>query len=207
MKPASSFHDLVALGAASRGPDTLFSFEDVVYSVADGSVPGGRKVILNGVSGECASGGVLAILGPSGAGKTTLIDLLTLEPREGLSVGRVTINGAVMTKELFNTYCATVPQVDRHWGFLTCREVVQNAADLYLDAPADAKAARVEALLRAMGLAECADTKCGNVFMTGLSGGQKRRLSIAVALLKAPLVLFLDEPTSVRRPPPPRDCT
>lgn len=164
------------------------------YSVPDKK--SGTKTILNGISGECRSGGVLAILGPSGAGKTTLIDLLTLEPREGTSIGKVTINGNVMTKEMFRTYCATVPQVDRHWGFLTCREVVQNAADLYIADSAEVKAERVESLLKAMGLLECANTVCGNIFKTGLSGGQKRRLSIALALLKSPLVLFLDEPTS-----------
>ena len=84
----------------------MFKFEDVVFSVPDKKT--GTKTILRGVSGECRSGGVLAILGPSGAGKTTLIDLLTLEPREGKSVGRVTINGNVMTKDLFTKYCATV---------------------------------------------------------------------------------------------------
>ena len=197
--PHASTPDLTASNAASqlgiaRGPDTLFKFEDVVYSVPDKKT--GTKTILKGISGECRSGGVLAILGPSGAGKTTLIDLLTLEPREGTSVGKVTINGNVMTKEMFTEYCATVPQVDRHWGFLTCREVVQNAADLYINASAAEKADRVETLLKAMGLAECANTVCGNIFATGLSGGQKRRLSIALALLKSPLVLFLDEPTS-----------
>ena len=55
---------------------------------------------------------------------------------------------------------------------------------------------RVSSLLRLMGLESCADTKVGNAFFQGLSGGQKKRLSIAVALLSSPLVLFLDEPTS-----------
>lgn len=64
----------------------MFRFEDVVYTVPD--KVSGTKSILRGISGECRSGGVLAIMGPSGAGKTTLIDLLTLEPRVGTSVGK-----------------------------------------------------------------------------------------------------------------------
>jgi ABC-type multidrug transport system ATPase subunit len=101
-----------------------------------------------------------------------------------------------MTKELFTKYCATVPQQDKHWAFLTCRETVAFAADLYLNLPAEEKAARVDAILNTMGLAGCAHTKVGNPFFSGLSGGQKRRLSLTIALLSNPLVLFLDEPTS-----------
>ena len=106
------------------------------------------------------------------------------------------LNGEVMSKSIFTKYCATVPQQDKHWAFLTCRETVAFAADLYLDLPAAEKTMRVDAVLTTMGLSGCAHTKVGNAFYAGLSGGQKRRLSLAVALLSNPLVLFLDEPTS-----------
>lgn len=179
--------------SADKAKDSQLTFKDVTYSVRTKS---GTKDILHGISGSCNSGEVLAIMGPSGAGKTCLIDLLTLESKVGDSVGDVRINGEVMSKDIFTKYCATVPQQDKHWAFLTCRETVAFAADLCLNLPAEEKAARVDAILNTMGLAGCANTKVGNPFFSGLSGGQKRRLSLAVVLLSNPLVLFLDEPTS-----------
>lgn len=69
------------------------------------------------------------------------------------------------------------------------------AAQLYLGKSASQVEATVDDLIRKMGLQSCRDTLVGNMFMQGLSGGQKRRLSIALALVKQPTLMFLDEPT------------
>lgn len=79
-----------------------------------------------------------------------------------------------------------VKQHDKHWAFLTCRETLQYAAELYHVADRSDIPDVVEETIQKMGLATCADTKCAR-----LSGGQARRLSIGIALLKQPTLLFL----------------
>lgn len=155
-----------------------------------------EKDIVSDVSVSVKSGETLAIMGPSGAGKTTFLDLLTMEGSGGVRTGYVDINGEPLTPELFRRCCSYVPQHDRGWAFLTCRETLRFAADFFHSGSRAEKAERVEELLRSMGLESCADTKVGNELVKGLSGGQRRRLSLAVAMMKDPLVLFLDEITS-----------
>lgn len=173
---------------------STFVFKGVTFVV-----PGKQqeKKIIQDVDCVLESGQVLAILGPSGAGKTTLINCLTLNAAGGTTYGEITLDGEPMTADTLRTRCFVVQQKDNHWPFLTCRETMSYAADLYL--PSEAPEARrdlVERLLKKMGLDSCADTRVGNEFLQGLSGGQKRRLSIAIALIKEPDLLFLDEPTS-----------
>lgn len=93
-----------------------------------------------------------------------------------------------MTDQVFKKHCYVVKQHDKHWPYLTCRETLMYAGELYQIAATHAQISEaVDVILKKMGLTVVADTKCGQ-----LSGGEQRRLSIGMALLKQPTVLFLD---------------
>ena len=123
--------------------------------------------------------------------ETTLINALTLDAFYGKPSGSVTLNGVPMTDKIFKQHCYVVKQQDKHWPYLTTRETLIYAAELYEIADTSAIPGIVDEIVRKMGLDICAETRCAR-----LSGGQRRRLSIAVALLKQPTLIFLDEPTS-----------
>ena len=156
------------------------------------------KTLVQGVSGTVRSGQVLAVMGPSGAGKTTLLKLLTLEPMgDGVARGVVTINGVRLSAQLFVSHCASVEQTDQLWSYLSCREQLGYAMTLCEpELGSKERWVATNRLLVTLGLESCQHTKVGHALMKGLSGGQKRRLSIGLALAKKPSVLFCDEPTS-----------
>jgi ABC-type multidrug transport system ATPase subunit len=163
------------------------SFQNVSFVV---QAKGQERHILRNVSGACQRGHVLAIMGPSGAGKSSLIGALTLTAVRGELFGSVTLNNMPLTDKVFKEHCYVVPQYDRHFPYLTCRETLRFAAELYNIVPEQVDAA-VDRVIETLGLRNCANTRNGR-----LSGGQARRLSIGMALLKQPAVLFLDEPTT-----------
>ena len=130
-------------------------------------------------------------------GKTTLINCLTLSAFGGVTRGSITLGNEPLTPQVFKKQCYAVNQRDFHWAFLTCRETMLYAAKLYLGSEdADQQVELVNHMITKMGLDVCADVRVGNEFVKGLSGGQKRRLSLGLALIKEPLLIYLDEPTS-----------
>ncbi|CAE8720649.1 unnamed protein product [Polarella glacialis] len=157
-----------------------------------------KKQILQGITGSAPGGRMLAIMGGSGAGKTTLLDVLTLKKTSGVSVeGSVTLNGKPLTENLLLKSAAHVAQDALLWWTLTTRETLQHCAELYGQELSKAQRAElVEAVICQTGLKSCEHTRVGNAFVKGLSGGQRKRLCIAEALLKQPAMLVLDEPTS-----------
>ncbi|KAH9935192.1 P-loop containing nucleoside triphosphate hydrolase protein [Epithele typhae] len=134
------------------------------------------------------------VMGPSGAGKSTLLDLLAR--RTTPSAGKVLLNG----EDDFDitSLASYVEQSDALLGVLTVKETLYFSARLSLDpsTPADVIHTRVEASLRDLGLTEVADNRIGTAIQRGVSGGQKRRVTIGASLVTLPRILFLDEPTS-----------
>ncbi|XP_074591801.1 ABC transporter G family member 1-like [Curcuma longa] len=158
---------------------------------------GAMRAILSGLTGFVQPGEVLAIMGPSGCGKSTLLD--TLAGRLGSSVrqsGRILVNGRKQ-RLAFGT-SAYVTQDDILMTTLTVREAVYYSAQLQLPKSMSLaqKRERAEDTLRDMGLQDSVDTRIGGYASKGISGGQRRRVSICIEILTRPKLLFLDEPTS-----------
>jgi len=184
------------MATVDGGEKVRLSFERLHYTVnVKGS--GLPKALLQNINGDVTSGHVLAILGPSGAGKTTLLNALTLQQAGGSPSGYIRVNGEPLTTDMYDRVCAYVEQFDTLWASLTAREHLEYAMALHRgDLDVTQRAAEVDKLLHSVGLEEFQHTRAGSEIIRGLSSGNKRRLSVALALVKRPKILFLDEPTS-----------
>ena len=173
---------------------------DISYAISARSAPCLKrpaKNLLEGINATLSSGQVLAIIGPSGSGKTTLLNALTLEPGPGTGYGQLSINGHAVTKATFNKYCVFLPREDNLWATLTARAHIALAFECYRpELSGAARDAAIDDLLEATGMTSCQNTRAGDMIRPGLSGGQRRRLSLAMALVKQPKLVVLDEPTS-----------
>ncbi|CAI5702642.1 unnamed protein product [Peronospora effusa] len=158
----------------------------------------GKKSILDNVTGRCAPGELTAIMGPSGSGKTTLVDLLADRISSGHITGDMELNGEIRVTKTFRAVTSYVAQEDSLLGSFTVLETMRMAAKLSLPNTVTSNEieSRIDDVVEAMGLGTCRHTLVGDIFRKGLSGGQKRRLSIAIELLSNPSILILDEPTS-----------
>ncbi|XP_058096885.1 ABC transporter G family member 1-like [Magnolia sinica] len=182
-------------GLGSEEPGIFLTWEDLCVTTSNGKA--GCRGILQGLTGYAQPGEVLAVMGPSGCGKSTFLDALA--GRLGANTrqsGDILINGRKQTLA-FGT-SAYVTQDDTLMTTLTVREAVYYSAQLQLPdlMPKSEKKQRAETTIKEMGLQDAMNTRIGGWVTKGLSGGQKRRVSICIEMLMCPKLMFLDEPTS-----------
>ncbi|MBQ2209759.1 MAG: ATP-binding cassette domain-containing protein, partial [Prevotella sp.] len=150
---------------------------------------------MHDLSFTLRSGELLAIMGGSGTGKTTLLSLLngSLKPQEGT----ITINGHDITEPAAKDLIGFVPQDDLLIEELTVYQNLWFTAKLCFEGMSDQELdRRVMKTLKDLGLDATKDLKVGSAINKYISGGQRKRLNIALELIREPAVLFLDEPTS-----------
>lgn len=181
----------------------IVQFEDVVYKVSlkkRGSCQKRmkleEKVILRGITGIVLPGEMLAMLGPSGSGKTTLLTALGGK-LGGKLRGTITYNGKRFSNAIKRN-TGFVTQDDVLYPHLTVTETLVFTALLRLpnNLTKEDKIMQAEAVITQLGLTKCKNSIIGGSFMRGVSGGERKRVSIGQEMLINPSLLFLDEPTS-----------
>ncbi|KAF9269354.1 P-loop containing nucleoside triphosphate hydrolase protein [Marasmius fiardii PR-910] len=186
--------DGIPLSDTKPSARSVLSFRHLSYQV---SQKGGKsRALVDDVSVDVKSGELLAIMGPSGAGKSTLLDLMAFR-KTSTSEAVVCLNGHQLDKERMYQLSAFVEQEDALLGVLTVRETVTYALRLHSPMLSRKEVnARVLRVLRALGLLSCMNQRIGTPISRGISGGQKRRVTAACAMVTFPRILFLDEVTS-----------
>lgn len=163
-----------------------------------------KKPILKPLTAEFQPGTLNVIMGPSGSGKTSLLNSMAGRLRDDLTTnykrfGSMTFNGLAPSEDVVHAICSFVTQDDDALlASLTVRETLRYAAGLRLPKymTREQKYQKAEEILLKMGLKDCADNLIGNDLIKGISGGEKRRVTIAVQILTEPRILLLDEPLS-----------
>ncbi|CAA6656853.1 unnamed protein product [Spirodela intermedia] len=225
VKPSANSHVLELAGDSAtpeKPPPFVLAFSELTYSIkipkklsflkrrrqnqlaapSPESDAGGEnprtKTLLNAISGEAKEGEILAVLGASGSGKSTLIDALANRIAKGSLKGTVTLNGQLLESRLLKIISAYVMQDDLLFPMLTVEETLMFAAEFRLPRTLSTskKRARVETLIDQLGLRGAAKTIIGDEGHRGVSGGERRRVSIGIDIVHDPILLFLDEPTS-----------
>ncbi|KDO30304.1 hypothetical protein SPRG_05017 [Saprolegnia parasitica CBS 223.65] len=194
--PANAVDGQVAVhvaGASSSSAPVALAFKDLWYSVPNPTKGEPDLQLLKGINGYALPGTITALMGSSGAGKTTLMDVIAGRKTGGKIEGQILLNGYAATDLAIRRATGYCEQMDIHSESATFREAFQFSAMLRQsdEIPTEEKMAFAEECL------ELLDMKnLGDKIIRGASVEQMKRLTIGVELAAAPSILFLDEPTS-----------
>ncbi|RXN28304.1 ATP-binding cassette sub-family G member 5 [Labeo rohita] len=210
--PDGSFKMVSEMGASQTNPDFAdsscsLSVKNVSYTVSERVGPWWdlssfrkrwTRQILNQVSFHVDSGQIMGILGNSGSGKTTLLDAIAGRiGNSGELLGEVFVNGRKLKAEQFQDCFSYVLQSDNLLSYLTVEETLTYTARLSLRKhSSEAIYKKVAAVMAELSLGHVAHSVIGGRIFPGISGGERRRVSIASQLLQDPKVILLDEPTT-----------
>ncbi|TYI81111.1 hypothetical protein E1A91_D05G132800v1 [Gossypium mustelinum] len=181
------------------------TFEDIYYSVdmpqemkEQGITEDDRLVLLKGISGAFRPGVLTALMGVSGAGKTTLMDVLAGRKTGGYIEGNITVSGFPKKQETFARISGYCEQNDIHSPHVTVYESLVYSAWLRLanDIDAETRKMFIEEVMELVELDSLTHAIVGLPGVNGLSTEQRKRLTIAVELVANPSIIFMDEPTS-----------
>ncbi|KAJ1933729.1 hypothetical protein GGF37_006625, partial [Kickxella alabastrina] len=179
--------------------DVILSWKNLEYKVNSKDGPKSSvKSILRGISGQAKSGEAIALIGSSGAGKTTLLNALSGRIVGGELTGKILFRGNKRNPDTFKRLTAYVQQDDLMHSLLTVHETLSYASKLRLpntNYTPEQKAERVNIVIQQLRLENARNTRIGDAATRGVSGGERKRVSIGTELLTDPQLLFLDEPT------------
>lgn len=199
---SSGNHNKSSSKVASQSKNALpfkpltFTFQDVCYFV---QTPQGKKVqLLSNVTGAFKPGVLTALMGVSGAGKTTLMDVLSGRKSRGETEGEIQVGGYRKVQETFARVSGYCEQFDIHSPNLTIEESLEYSAWLRLPSTinSETKRAIVREVLETIELEGIKDSIVGLPGVSGLTTEQRKRLTIAVELVANPSIIFMDEPTT-----------
>ncbi|XP_041002180.1 pleiotropic drug resistance protein 1-like isoform X1 [Juglans microcarpa x Juglans regia] len=180
------------------------TFDEIIYSVdmpqemKEQGVLEDKLVLLKGVSGAFRPGVLTALMGVSGAGKTTLMDVLAGRKTGGYIEGNITISGYPKKQETFARISGYCEQNDIHSPHVTVYESLLYSAWLRLSSAVDSETRKmfIEEVMELVELNPLRNALVGLPGVNGLSTEQRKRLTIAVELVANPSIIFMDEPTS-----------
>ncbi|KAK1275523.1 ABC transporter G family member 28 [Acorus gramineus] len=193
--------NLTFSGVISMATDTEIRSRPVIevaFKDLTLTLKGKKKHLMRCVTGKIMPGRVSAVMGPSGAGKTTFLNALAGKATGCYMSGLILINGKIESIYSYKKIIGFVPQDDIVHGNLTVEENLWFSAKCRLsaDMPKADKVLVVERVIESLGLQAVRDSLVGTVEKRGISGGQRKRVNVGLEMVMEPSLLILDEPTS-----------